>query len=117
MNTTNKKLLLLKSKQFTSSLVFKQCYLKGINVKHPFTYIPKETVKDLYKKFRALFDSVLISRYIRKRVQHLQSIKTYKGIRHRKGLPVRGQRTHTNARTRKKHKKNEFVFKNLVVSL
>jgi hypothetical protein len=117
MSTTNKKLLLLKSKQFTSRLVFQQCYLKGINVKYPFTYIPKEIAKDLYKKFRALFDSALISRYIRKRVQHLQLIRTYKGIRHRKGLPVRGQRTHTNAKTRKKHKKNEFVFKNLNVSL
>ncbi|MCX6436031.1 MAG: 30S ribosomal protein S13, partial [Actinobacteria bacterium] len=28
-------------------------------------------------------------------------IQSYQGIRHRKGLPVRGQRTHTNARTRK----------------
>jgi small subunit ribosomal protein S13 len=28
-------------------------------------------------------------------------IGSYRGIRHRKGLPVRGQRTHTNARTRK----------------
>jgi small subunit ribosomal protein S13 len=32
-------------------------------------------------------------------------IQCYQGIRHRKGLPVRGQRTHTNARTRKGPKK------------
>jgi small subunit ribosomal protein S13 len=32
-------------------------------------------------------------------------IGSYQGIRHRKGLPVRGQRTHTNARTRKGPKK------------
>jgi small subunit ribosomal protein S13 len=31
-------------------------------------------------------------------------IKTYRGIRHRKGLPVRGQRTHTNAKTVKKQR-------------
>ena len=34
-------------------------------------------------------------------IKRLMEIGSYKGIRHRKGLPVRGQRTHTNARTRK----------------
>lgn len=34
-------------------------------------------------------------------IKRLMDIGCYKGLRHRKGLPVRGQRTHTNARTRK----------------
>ena len=34
-------------------------------------------------------------------IKRLKDIGCYRGIRHRKGLPVRGQRTHTNARTRK----------------
>lgn len=34
-------------------------------------------------------------------IKRLIDIKCYRGIRHKKGLPVRGQRTHTNARTRK----------------
>jgi len=34
-------------------------------------------------------------------IQHLTSIGCYRGLRHRRGLPVRGQRTRTNARTRK----------------
>ena len=34
-------------------------------------------------------------------VKRLMDIGTYRGLRHRKGLPVRGQRTHTNGRTRK----------------
>ena len=34
-------------------------------------------------------------------IRRLQSISSYRGIRHRRGLPVRGQRTKTNARTRK----------------
>jgi small subunit ribosomal protein S13 len=34
-------------------------------------------------------------------VKRLMEIGAYRGVRHRKGLPVRGQRTHTNARTRK----------------
>ena len=33
--------------------------------------------------------------------KRLMDLATYRGLRHRKGLPVRGQRTHTNARTRK----------------
>eukprot|EP00797_Seminavis_robusta_P035587 Sro884_mit_g215880.1 rps13 (116) ;mRNA; f:34490-34837 len=36
------------------------------------------------------------------RKQHLLNIKSYRGLRRKKGFPVRGQRTHTNARTSKK---------------
>ena len=38
-------------------------------------------------------------------VKRLMEIGSYRGLRHRRGLPVRGQRTHTNARTRKGPKK------------
>jgi small subunit ribosomal protein S13 len=38
---------------------------------------------------------------IRQNIQRLIEINCYRGIRHRRGLPVRGQRTRTNARTRK----------------
>ena len=34
-------------------------------------------------------------------IKRLMDLGTYRGLRHRKGLPVRGQRTHTNSRTRK----------------
>ena len=34
-------------------------------------------------------------------IKRLMDLGTYRGLRHRKGLPTRGQRTHTNARTRK----------------
>ncbi|MEQ8165809.1 MAG: 30S ribosomal protein S13 [Alphaproteobacteria bacterium] len=34
-------------------------------------------------------------------IKRLMDLKSYRGLRHRRGLPVRGQRTHTNARTRK----------------
>ena len=37
----------------------------------------------------------------RQNIARLMEIGCYRGLRHRKGLPVRGQRTHTNARTRK----------------
>ena len=38
-------------------------------------------------------------------IRRLIEIGSYRGVRHRKGLPVRGQRTHTNARTRKGRKR------------
>ena len=50
-------------------------------------------------------DSILIEgdlrREIAMNIKRLREIGCYRGIRHRKGLPVRGQRTKTNARTRK----------------
>ncbi len=44
-------------------------------------------------------------------LKRLQAINCYRGIRHRKGLPVRGQRTSTNARTRKGPRKTVGVTK------
>ncbi|MBI5970294.1 MAG: 30S ribosomal protein S13 [Deltaproteobacteria bacterium] len=44
-------------------------------------------------------------------VKMLMDMGCYRGIRHRKNLPVRGQRTHTNARTRKGPRKSVFVKK------
>ncbi len=38
---------------------------------------------------------------VRANIKRLMDLGCYRGLRHRKGLPVRGQRTHTNARTRK----------------
>jgi small subunit ribosomal protein S13 len=49
-------------------------------------------------------------------VKRLMDIATYRGIRHRKGLPVRGQRTHTNARTRKGRTKGVMVKKKPVAA-
>jgi len=46
-----------------------------------------------------------LRRQIAQNVNRLRDIKCYRGIRHRMGLPVRGQRTRTNARTRKGPKK------------
>ena len=46
-----------------------------------------------------------LRRQIAQNITRLREIACYRGIRHRKGLPVRGQRTRTNARTRKGPKK------------
>jgi len=46
-----------------------------------------------------------LRRVVGQNIRRLQEIKSYRGDRHKKGLPVRGQRTRTNARTRKGKKK------------
>jgi small subunit ribosomal protein S13 len=46
-----------------------------------------------------------LRRQVSQHIQRLRDIKSYRGERHRKGLPVRGQRTRSNARTRKGRKK------------
>ena len=42
-----------------------------------------------------------LRRQVAMNIKRLMDLGSYRGLRHRKGLPVRGQRTHTNARTRK----------------
>lgn len=66
----------------------------------------KDLSEDDLSRIRAIIDAQgEIEGDLRKRVQmdikRLMDIGAYRGLRHRRGLPVRGQRTHTNARTRK----------------
>jgi len=44
-------------------------------------------------------------------IKRLMEVGCYRGIRHKKGFPVRGQRTHTNARTRRGRRKTSGVIK------
>jgi small subunit ribosomal protein S13 len=57
-------------------------------------------------KIRQIIDSAFavegdIRRQVSASIKRLMDLGTYRGLRHRKGLPVRGQRTRTNSRTRK----------------
>ena len=75
---------------------------------------PDEKIKDLtddeVTKLREYIDGNLqvegdLRRERTQAIKRLQEIGAYRGMRHRRGLPVRGQRTKTNARTRKGPKK------------
>jgi small subunit ribosomal protein S13 len=44
-------------------------------------------------------------------IKRLMDLGCYRGLRHRRGLPARGQRTHTNARTRKGPRKGQMALK------
>jgi len=51
-----------------------------------------------------------LKRQVSLNIKRLMDLGTYRGLRHRKGLPVRGQRTHTNARTRKGPRRNAVAL-------
>ena len=76
---------------------------------------PDTRVKDLSdadeQKLRDAIDSYTVEGDLRRQtaldIKRLTEIGCYRGIRHRKGLPVRGQRSKTNARTRKGPKEGE----------
>ena len=71
---------------------------------------PDTRVKDLTEDQEAALRDVIDKNYtiegdlrreVALNIKRLTEIGCYRGLRHRRGLPVRGQRTHTNARTRK----------------
>jgi small subunit ribosomal protein S13 len=71
---------------------------------------PTKTTEELtetdIKKIRDLLDADYkvegdLRREIQMNIKRLMDLGCYRGLRHRRGLPVNGQRTHTNARTRK----------------
>lgn len=66
----------------------------------------KDLTDDQTRRIREVIDANYkvegdLRREISMNIKRLMDLGCYRGLRHRKGLPVRGQRTHTNARTRK----------------
>ena len=91
-------------------------YIDGIGPKHASSILaaakiePTTRVKDLTEaeenKIREIIDSEYtvegdLQRLVANNIKRLKDINAYRGLRHKAGLPTRGQRTRTNARTRK----------------
>jgi small subunit ribosomal protein S13 len=91
-------------------------YIYGIGPKHAETILaaakiePTTRVKDLTEaeeqKIREIIDRDYttegdLQRLVSGNIKRLKDVGTYRGLRHKSGLPSRGQRTRTNARTRK----------------
>ena len=91
-------------------------YIYGIGPKHASSILaaakiePTTRVKDLTEaeeqKLRDIIDKDYVTegdlqRLVTNNIKRLKDIGTYRGLRHKAGLPTRGQRTRTNARTRK----------------
>lgn len=74
----------------------------GVSVDTRVKDLSEDEVAKIRKKIQ---DDVKVEGDLRKEtaqdIKRLMDIGCYRGLRHRRGLPVRGQRTHTNARTRK----------------
>ena len=70
----------------------------------------KDLTEDEISRIRSIIDKDYevegdLRRSVNMNIKRLMDIGAYRGLRHRRGLPVRGQRTHTNARSRKGPKK------------
>lgn len=80
---------------------------------------PTKRVKDLTVDELSLIASAMekyptegdLVRQIRENIQRLRDISSYRGLRHNKGLPVRGQRTKSNARTKRGKRKTVGSFR------
>ncbi len=80
----------------------KICAETGVN---PDTRVKDLTEEEVVKMRDFIDENYTVEGDLRREtsqnIKRLMDIGCYRGLRHRKGLPVRGQRTHTNARTRK----------------
>jgi small subunit ribosomal protein S13 len=91
-------------------------YIHGIGAKHAQDIVTKVNI-DPSRRVNELSDAEVLQireaidrdyvvegdlrREVAMNIKRLMDLGCYRGLRHRRGLPVRGQRTHTNARTRK----------------
>ncbi len=78
------------------------------------TYV-RDLTEDEISKLRDLVDDLTVEGDLRRErsqnIKRLMEIGCYRGLRHRRGLPVRGQKTKTNARTRKGPKRMQVAGK------
>ncbi len=82
---------------------FKICEKLGINVQMRMGDADEATLNDIRSEIEKPEYKIEgdLRREISMNIKRLMDMKCYRGLRHRNGLPVRGQRTSTNARTRK----------------
>jgi small subunit ribosomal protein S13 len=84
----------------------------------PDTYV-KDLTEDEVRKLRDSVDELLVEGDLRRErsqnVKRLMEIGAYRGLRHRRGLPVNGQRTKTNGRTRKGPRRMQVAGKKKAV--
>jgi small subunit ribosomal protein S13 len=83
---------------------------------------PKDLTEGEVVKIREYIDSNIkiegdLRREVSQNIKRLIEVNSYRGIRHKRGLPVRGQRTHTNSRTRKGRKRSVGIRKKIKQSV
>lgn len=89
-------------------LILESCGIPYTTKVKDLTDAELERVRDAVTKFTVEGD---LRREVQLSIKRLIDLGTYRGMRHRRGLPVRGQRTRTNARTRKGPRKAGVALK------
>lgn len=74
----------------------------GLNSRLNFSFIKQKNYNILGNIYSNLLVGTKLQASIKENISFMKNNKTYKGLRHKVSLPVRGQRTHTNAKTCKK---------------
>jgi small subunit ribosomal protein S13 len=77
------------------------CARTGVNPSAKVSDLSEDQLDSLRNEISKLTVEGDLRREVSMNIKRLMDLGTYRGIRHRRGLPVRGQRTKTNARTRK----------------
>lgn len=91
-----------------NALIFITSKKIGINTKNNIIKIKHNKNNKLKKTIKFItYDNTLKNKY-KKSINFFVKLKNYKGFRHSQNLPVRGQRTHTNAKTAKRKKTTLF---------
>jgi small subunit ribosomal protein S13 len=91
-----------------------EAILKNLNISNSIK--AKDLSEDEIVKIREYIENNFtiegdLRREISQNIKRLIEVNSYRGIRHKRGLPVRGQRTHTNARTRKGKRRSVGIKK------
>ncbi|KAH0998244.1 30S ribosomal protein S13 [Candidatus Tremblaya phenacola] len=86
------------------SLSRRVCSVTGIDPNCKISSLSESKLVDLKEAVNKLLVEGDLKRLVSLNIKRLVNISCYRGIRHRKKLPTRGQRTRTNAKTRKKSK-------------
>ena len=96
-----------------SEKILKHC---GIDIKKRVSDLSSEEISKINAELEKYQIEGDIARVVRENIQRLQIIGSYRGMRHARGLPARGQRTRTNARTKRGKRKTVGAFKKEMLS-
>ncbi|MGQ3889708.1 30S ribosomal protein S13 [Legionella sp. CNM-1927-20] len=83
----------------------KLCQAVGVDPATKVSQIPEELLEALRAEIAKMTIEGDLRRVVTMNIKRLMDLGCYRGLRHRRGLPLRGQRTKTNARTRKGRRK------------
>jgi small subunit ribosomal protein S13 len=83
----------------------KLCETLGIDTATKVSQIPEDLLEGLRIEIAKMTVEGDLRRVVTMNIKRLMDLGCYRGLRHRRGLPLRGQRTKTNARTRKGRRK------------